>query len=428
MKNVENEVVTTNRRGRPRKNAVIEVEAVEQKQEVGKESVSNDLDYNALGPNDPTYRERLRSVIGNVYDIQKLRIQMGNRLVASLGGLSEESHRREDMNKKILQMTDEERKEYFKDKEDFEDKNKVKIDKKLNLINAEYRRITDEISERAKKDYDENKKIRSDVFKRRFKELNDAEGFKYIRSYIDYQMALNYNKMLNLESEASKPVESMVKAHPMWDAFFKDVCGCGYMMGGVCLAYLDPAKARHASSFWKYCGLDVLVDTEGNPVGHDRKFSVQVEYVSKSGEVKTKNSLGYSPFLKSKILEVLGGSILKQCVIKDKDGNKTYKGYAKAYADYLNRLNNHEKKKDYTAYHKHRMAMRFMIKQFVRDMWYVWRDLCGYQLEDPYEVAFLGRKHHGYNEAVDLLLDQKLLKVPADLMERARQIADEQYK
>jgi len=45
------------------------------------------------------------------------------------------------------------------------------------------------------------------------------------------------------------------------------------------------------------------------------------------------------------------------------------------------------------------MAKRYMIKQFIRDLWVVWRGAAGYEVSEPYEVAKLGNKPHKYNEA-----------------------------
>lgn len=362
--------------------------------------------------NSEEYRVKLRALVNNFYDMQKLRIQMGNRLVASLGGLAEESHKREKRDKGFIESGK------VDNPENIPDENKIDL-RKINKILDEYHRVTDFFSQKAK-----NKVVNPTTtsINKAIGQLDEAEHMEFIKSYCDYRMAQNYDDMLRTESNALKPIEDMVKQHPMWTNFFAGVQGCGVTMAAICLAYFNPDTARHASSFWKYCGLDVVTDKDGNPAGHDKRYTVEVEYVTANGEIKTKKSLGYNPFLKSKVVEVLGGSIIKQCVRKDEDGNKVYKGYAKAYADYMNRLDNHAEKKEYTKYHKHRMAQRYMVKQFVRDMWYVWRDLCGYQLEDPYEVAFLGRKHHGYNEAVDKRLDDKLSHVPAKLRAEAAKL------
>ena len=44
------------------------------------------------------------------------------------------------------------------------------------------------------------------------------------------------------------------------------------------------------------------------------------------------------------------------------------------------------------------MSVRYMVKQFLRDMWVTWRTLEGYTISEPYEVAKLGNNPHKYNE------------------------------
>ena len=44
------------------------------------------------------------------------------------------------------------------------------------------------------------------------------------------------------------------------------------------------------------------------------------------------------------------------------------------------------------------MAKRYMIKQFLRNLWVTWRSLEGLEINEPFEVAKLGQKPHKYNE------------------------------
>ena len=44
------------------------------------------------------------------------------------------------------------------------------------------------------------------------------------------------------------------------------------------------------------------------------------------------------------------------------------------------------------------MAQRYMIKQFLRNLWTTWRTIEGLEVNYPYEVAKLGNKPHKYNQ------------------------------
>ena len=55
---------------------------------------------------------------------------------------------------------------------------------------------------------------------------------------------------------------------------------------------------------------------------------------------------------------------------------------------------------DKTAAQKNAMAQRYMIKEFVREMWKAWRTLEGLEVDEPYEVAKLGHTPHNYREPI----------------------------
>ena len=271
----------------------------------------------------------------------------------------------------------------------------------------------------------------------------------------------------------TKTLDTYVKAHPMWDNFFKDIKGCGTLMSAVCIAYLDPFKARHVSSFYRYAGLDTVqsVDKQGNrlwlatedgnrvvrekvrytyvadgseytgkviegapdadgmctwttttgelldgapvfkdgfpvyegvnegdadyvgevvPLEHGRRKgdTEMFEYTDSQGEVKLKKGITYNPILKTKLMGVLTG-----CLMKAQDPT-----YSVIYYDYKKRLDLSEYHKGKTAAHKNMMAQRYMIKQFLRNMWTTWRTLEGLPVDNPYEVEKLGHKPHKYNE------------------------------
>lgn len=287
-------------------------------------------------------KNRIRNLVGGVYDIQKLRIATGNRIVASLRPDLVES----------LQSEDSEEVKY------------------LDAIMSDYSRITDYFVSQFEGRGNVEKAIKH-------------QPSEYIKNRIDYDIVTSYKRLLETEEGLVKVVEREVKLHPMWDAFFSGVKGCGPLMSAVCLAYLDPYKARHASSFWRYAGLDVQRDNDKDKMrGVGKWYTEERPYIDKDGKEQMKKSLTYNPFLKTKLVGVLGSSFLRA---KD-----SY--YGKVYYDYKNRLDNRDE--DFSPIVKHRMATRYAVKMFLRDMWVVWRELEGLEVTDPYEVAKLGHKPH----------------------------------
>lgn len=343
-----------------------------------------------------TQKVKIRNLVSGIYDIQKLRIATGNRIVQSFNIQmgQKPSTSQEDMEKETQSMINKLRAEYSRITDAYINKSyvvKIKegdstVEKTINIgANAGIDKVIKSIT------------------------ADDQSGVDIIKNKLDYELIGSYVGLLDTENRMIKILTKEVEQHPMWDAFFKDVVGCGPLMSAVCIAYFDIDVARHVSSFWKYAGLDT-VDVEvpkiigwdsetGKPIrsetetehvreGRGLRHTEMRKYIDKNGEEKEKRSITYNAELKTRLLGVLGPCFLK------KPGCK----YEQIYRDYRNRLDNRADSEHIYPLRKHRMALRYMIKQFVRDMWVTWRELAGYEVTEPYEVAYLGRKPHKYNE------------------------------
>jgi hypothetical protein len=120
----------------------------------------------------------------------------------------------------------------------------------------------------------------------------------------------------------------------------------------------------------------------------DEKTGQKVLATEADGTPKLKKGISYNPKLKTKLMGVLTG-----CLIKAKD--PVYDGI---YRDQRTRLENSAMHKDTSLAQKNMMAQRYMIKEFLRALWISWRELEGLPVDEPYEVAKLGNKPHKYNE------------------------------
>jgi hypothetical protein len=45
--------------------------------------------------------------------------------------------------------------------------------------------------------------------------------------------------------------------------------------------------------------------------------------------------------------------------------------------------------------HRHRAAMRYMLKMFLKDLYVAWRKIEGLEVREPYAVEYLGKRHAG---------------------------------
>ena len=281
-----------------------------------------------------------KALIRSLYDIQHQRVQTGNRICAEikarLGQLPGKS----------------------------EDELEVEAKAYLDAARSEYNRITDAFVLSQPNKY--LKVSFSD-----YAIITDAAMLLFVESY---------ERQLKQESDMTKVIAKVVEQHPMWDKFFKDVKGCGPLMSAVILTEFDITKAKHISGFWAYAGLDVAGDGRGR--GRFKEHLVDREYTDKDGKQQLKKGITFNPFLKTKLVGVLGG-----CLMKTKG---EYKG---VYDGYKHRLENHPKHAEKSKGHRHNMAVRYMIKIFVQDLWLKWREVAGLPITAPYSEAKLGLKH-----------------------------------
>ena len=282
-------------------------------------------------------RDNLRTMVRGAYDIQKLRIQMGNRIVGTF-------------KVKLGQAPG--------DAEDTIDADGREI---LDRLRKHYALITDGIAKfppRAK-----------------FK----ADGV--IDTYTELCLIAEYVELDEQEKKHFRRLTSVLEDFAVYVEFLEPIKGIGPAMAGVIISEIDITKARHPSSLWKYAGLDVAE----NGAGRSRKAEhlVEREYTDKDGKPATRKSITFNPFLKTKLVGVLASSFLKA----------TPNPYRDIYDGYKHRLEQHPEHQEKSKGQRHNMAMRYMVKMFLIDLYTKWRTLEGLPVSLPYHEAKLGIKH-----------------------------------
>lgn len=287
-------------------------------------------------------KQSLRALTRSFYDLQKLRIMVGNRLVANI-------------RVRLGQEPGEPTEEMTPDGKEL-----------LEKVTAAFRRITDGLVTI------NNRTIVAAI----------AQSDGIIADAFEFELVRYYLALLKDEENLGKGVGRLVAEFPIWERFLDGVKGCGPMMSAVIISELDIHKARHISSFWKYAGLDV-VDGQGR----SRKATslVDREYINADGENATRKSITFNPFLKTKLIGVLASSFLR-C-------SSPYRDY---YDNYRVRLDNRPDMAEQSKGHKHNMALRYMIKMFLKDLWLSWRVIEGMPTEPDYAEAKLGIVHGAF--------------------------------
>ena len=276
-------------------------------------------------------KEILKTMVNGVYQLQKTRIQIGNQLSA-----------------------------YYRMRHGIKDGEKTDVDCSMNAVQSEFKSIVGE-----------NKVTRRRKYLYEGLIANIGELY-LIEMYIELE---------SKEKSMGRALQSILETFPIYTEFLAGVKGCGPLMSGVIISEFDISKAKYASSLWKYAGLDVAPDGKGR--SRKKEHLVDTEYTDRiTGEVKTKKSITFNPWLKTKLVGVLGSGFVKQ-------GEK----YRQIYDDYKHRLQHAPAHAEKTDGHRHNMAVRYMIKLFLVDLYEHWRYLEGLPVHKPYHEAKLGLKH-----------------------------------
>jgi len=199
----------------------------------------------------------------------------------------------------------------------------------------------------------------------------------------------SYETQLKLEKIHFRAIKNELKSIPLWVEFLADIKGCGPLLAGSILAEIDIHKCNTPSSLWAYCGLDTVVVTDAKTGvekregrGRKRTHLVPRTYVNFDGEITDTVGLSYNPTIKSRLLGVLGPSFLK-----------TKSPYADIYYEYKNRLQNSPAHSKKSKLHIHNMAIRYMVKEFLVDLWLKWRELEKLPTRSRYSEEKLGLHH-----------------------------------
>jgi len=217
-------------------------------------------------------------------------------------------------------------------------------------------------------------------------------------------------------------------------------------------------RGDEVAKFYEDGDLDKVMTVNGfevkyRSVGRSRKGPclVKREYVSKDGKLNVRDSITFNPFLKTKLVGVLAGSFLKQSSTfvdgkkmgvgkrtalakqlgwkmdskseltstKQVDAFLSRQGYelefvmgewAEYYYNYKHRISNMPEHAEKTELHRHNMAVRFMIKRFLVELYKVWRAMEGLPVAEEYSVAKLGMAHGKAKGRPDAQGLQKLVK------------------
>lgn len=273
--------------------------------------------------------------------------------------------------------------------------NTALTNKLTKFLHSEHSRMTDK----------RKRRLTKVVFEKEFK------GHPLISEYTEFSLLNQFLAISTNEEVAFKQLEELLVGIPVYDEWLSKVHGCGPAISAFLLCEIDIRKATYPSSVWKYAGLDVVSKVDNLGRSKQMDHLEDREYTTRAGETKTRKSITFKDTLKSKLIGVLAGCLIKAANAK----------YVNCFYNYKHRMEHsamwgaqNDKKPSATFLQKQKQkegytgidrwmssparrlaqAKRYMIKRFLVDLYINWRKAEGLPVSEEYSAAKLGRIHH----------------------------------
>lgn len=198
-----------------------------------------------------------------------------------------------------------------------------------------------------------------------------------------------------MEKDIEKRVLKEIKKFHVYEAFLKPTKGVGTITAGWILAEFDIHKATTVSKLWQYAGLNSgMVKGKERVKKEDGSFDLIPTNTMVRGDRMT---AGFMRPYNAKLRAVLLGIMGTQFVMSQNDYAMEF------YYPYKERLkhstrhvgDNSENKRwcDVPDAHRDKAAKRYMVKNFLKDLYVAWRECEGLTVRAPYSEEYLGKVH-----------------------------------
>lgn len=199
----------------------------------------------------------------------------------------------------------------------------------------------------------------------------------YIKDDLFLILAKMYFSFEDQEKEAMSIIERSIAPLPI-TKYICGIKGCDLSTAAVIVSEINIRKANFPSSLYLLAGLDCGPD--GKARSRREKHLVERTYIDKDGKEKTKMSITYNPFLHDKLLGTIAPNLIRA-------KNTLYHGIYTSYKAFLERR---EEWSGSSKMHRHRAAIRYMMRVFVCNIHKTWREMEELPVYEPYEVEKLG--------------------------------------
>jgi len=217
----------------------------------------------------------------------------------------------------------------------------------------------------------------------------------------------NFVSISSVCREQEKAIEKMLlsslKRFPVYTEFLAGVKGLGPISAGWIVAEIDPHACNTISALWQFAGLNPgMVRGKTRKENKDGSFSyIETETLIRGDKLTQRFVAPFNKRLRVALCGVLADSFIKLKSPYSLDYYYPYKARLEQSDNEVGEIQQVGGKvklvpwKDAKKAHRHRAAIRYMIKMFLKDLYVAWRTLEGLEVRPPYAEEYLGKVHHG---------------------------------
>lgn len=321
----------------------------------------------------PTDWFAVRALVDSRYDIQRLRIAVGHRRLRILRSWLKEL-----------------RAAGLNDAEIAKEVTEHRIDRVYPPQKVTEREVRETFEAMLKEAEEEAEKAAKDPTYRRRDQFPEIRATRHTDE-VFYIYGDLLEKEIRIEKHLKPVAESTVTGR-----WLLEQRGIGPVLSCGLLAYFDPARARHASSYWKFAGMAVRADGRADrlvaaKVVHPKAgpcrecdcAKYEADPAAEDEEDEALCTCGHplkvegqkAPY--SKQAKWLAFNVAQSFI---KSGSPFKAVYDEAKVRYLAKYGTKGGQRD----HAHKSAMRVMVKRFLVEFWKIGRAEAGLPVDEPY--------------------------------------------
>ena len=203
------------------------------------------------------------------------------------------------------------------------------------------------------------------------------------------------------EKAVEKKLLAVLRRMPIYTDYLEGVKGVGTVAAAHICGSFDIYEGRTVSKMWQYCGLNPsMVRGKKRVERKDGGFDIIVTDTLIRGDKMTAGFVApFNKELRTALLGVMADGFIKCQNSYCMEYYYPMKARLEQSANTVQEISKAGAKPQDVAWseakkaHRHRAAMRYMVKMFIKDLYSVWRPMHGLDVRVPYAEEYLGKKH-----------------------------------